>query len=244
VSNRPTKKKMGSERVRNARKAGSSNRNLWIFGGLIVVLAVALGVAVAVTRTESDVAGGGESPSGGTVVPSGDRGFGEVTVEGEPLPALPAGGSDPAVGLAAPSVSGVSFDGSAVELADDGKGKVVIFLAHWCPHCRAEVPRIQSWLDDNGMPTDVDVVAVATGSDDTRPNYPAGPWLRTEGWSVPTLLDDQDDTALAAFGSSGFPFFVAIDAEGQVVARASGEIDTATWEGLLAAAAGEPATAS
>ena len=33
----------------------------------------------------------------------------------------------------------MSFDGTPVEIAPDGKAKLVVFLAHWCPHCRAEV---------------------------------------------------------------------------------------------------------
>ncbi|MDH3607456.1 MAG: hypothetical protein OER12_10740, partial [Acidimicrobiia bacterium] len=55
--------------------------------------------------------------------------------------ALPRFGStpDPAVGLAAPTIAGTSFDGSAVSIEPSGKHQVVIFLAHWCPHCQSEV---------------------------------------------------------------------------------------------------------
>jgi len=55
-----------------------------------------------------------------------------VTITGEALPAYEQGGeSDPAVGLPAPEVAGVSFDGTEVSIADDGRPKVLFFLAHW-----------------------------------------------------------------------------------------------------------------
>jgi thiol-disulfide isomerase/thioredoxin len=135
-----------------------------------------------------------------------------------------------------PTVIGQSFDGSPVEIAPGGKPKVVMFLAHWCPHCQAEVPRLQEWLDTNGVPTDVDFFAVATGTTDTRGNFPPGNWLRREAWSVRTLVDDEQGTAATAFGLSGFPFFVVVDAQGAVVTRVSGELSVDQWDQLLEAA--------
>ena len=36
------------------------------------------------------------------------------------------------------------FDGDDITIgADDGTAKVILFVAHWCPHCQAEVPRDQ-----------------------------------------------------------------------------------------------------
>jgi hypothetical protein len=98
------------------------------------------------------------------------------------------------------------------------------------------VPRIQEWLDEDGMPADVNLVAVATANDPSRVNYPAGDWLRKEGWSVPTIVDDEEGTAAKAIGLSAFPFFVVVDADGEVVLRTSGELDRGQWDALLEAA--------
>ena len=123
----------------------------------------------------------------------------------------------------------------------DREAMIVLGLAHWCGHCQAEVPRLQEWFDDNGMPDDVDVVALATGSSSSQPNFPPGEWLVREGWSVPTLVDDEASTGGTAYGVQGFPAFVVVDADGDVVQRASGELTVEQWEQLLEAArSGEP----
>jgi thiol-disulfide isomerase/thioredoxin len=236
VSNRPNRSAANKRRVTAARTQPSGNRTIWIVVGVLVVVALAAIIAVAVTQSEEPVAGGGASPSGGTVVPSGSLDYGDVQVTGSALAQLPRGGTDTAVGETVPTITGVSFDDAGVTIEADGQPKIIMLLAHWCPHCQAEVPRIQEWLDENGMPSDVGLYAIATGTDSSRPNHPPGDWLREEGWSVPTLLDDEAGTAAQALGLSSYPFFVVVDGEGQVVLRTSGELTVDQWEALLEAA--------
>jgi hypothetical protein len=57
---------------------------------------------------------------------------------------------------------------------------------------------------------------------------------------VPTLADSDDKQAADAFGLSAFPFFVAVDASGEVVARTSGELTTEQFADLLDRARGTP----
>jgi len=38
------------------------------------------------------------------------------------------------------------------------------------------------------------------------------------------MIDDAQNSAATALGTSGFPFFVAVDAQGKVVVRGSGEL--------------------
>ena len=236
MSNRPAKRKVSSTTVASARNSGSGNRTVWIVVGMVVVVLLAAVIAIAVTRSEQDVAGGGTSPSGGTVVPSGDLDYGTVDVSGTPLPEMARGSSDAAIGETVPTVTGEQFDGAGITIAPGGKPKVVMFVAHWCPHCQAEVPRIQDWLDQNGTPNDVDLYTVATGTTSAQSNFPPGDWLREQGWSVPTMVDDEQNAAAQAYGLSGYPFFVVVDGAGNVVFRTSGELSTEQWEGLLEAA--------
>jgi cytochrome c biogenesis protein CcmG/thiol:disulfide interchange protein DsbE len=238
VSNRP-KKKVPPSRVTAARGDANRSRTLWIVIGVVVVVMVAAIVAIALSSSsDKEGAGGGASPSGGTVVPSGDLNFGTVDVTGTPLPLRPktATETDTALGETIPTVTGQQFDGSAISITPGGKPKVIMFVAHWCPHCQAEVPRIQEWLDNGGMPSDVDLYTVATGTDKSRPNYPPGKWLRGQGWSVPTMVDDEESTAGSAFGLSAYPFFVVVDSAGNVVTRTSGELSEDQWNALLEAA--------
>lgn len=240
MSNRPTRKPSASTRVYEARQAADKSRHIWIFVGVGVLVAVVAIAALAAGNMGKDTAGGGSSPSGGTVVPSGSLAYGPIDVSGEPLPPHPDGaaatGVDPAIGKTMPGLKGQTFDSNPLTLSADGKAKVIMFLAHWCPHCQKEVPLVQKWLDDNGMPSDVELFAVATGTSDSKPNFPPGAWLRQKSWSVPTIVDDRNTAAAKAFGLSGFPFFVAVGPDGKVVARTSGELPIEQFKALLDAA--------
>ena len=158
-----------------------------------------------------------------------------VELTGDPLPPL-ARGDDPAVGMPAPEVAGESFDGTPVAITDDGRPKLLVFLAHWCPHCQAEVPKILDWLEANGAPAGVEVYGVATATNEDRPNHPPSRWLDREGWALPTLADTAEGEVAEAFGLSAFPFFVVIDEDHQVVQRGSGELSAEQWEALLESA--------
>ena len=154
-----------------------------------------------------------------------------VTVTGEPLPVFGAE-PDPAVGMAAPALAGETFDGLPVSITP-GEGPMAIwFVAHWCPHCQAEVPRIVALADQGALPEGVEIAAVSTGVDPAAPNYPPSAWLETEGWPFPVMADDEEGTAASAYGLAGFPFLVLIDAEGNVSVRTSGELGD---DGIVAA---------
>ena len=200
---------------------------LWIgTAALVVVLAVAAIVS-----------------SGGDEKKTSAEGVEEtrpVTVTGTALPEYePGSGADPAVGQTIPEVTGQSFDGSPVEIRNDGRAKVIIFVAHWCPHCQKEIPLLAGYLESNSLPDGVDLYTVSTGVVSNRPNYPPSAWLEEEGWTVKTLADSEDGKAADAFGLSGFPFFVAADASGKVVVRTSGEISTNVFADLARRAAGQ-----
>jgi cytochrome c biogenesis protein CcmG, thiol:disulfide interchange protein DsbE len=186
---------------------------LWAAAVLVGLLAIA---AVVITR--DDGAGQGEAAARSETA--------AVQVTGTALPPLPSGGgTDPAVGRQAPALRGTGFDGGARAISADGRPKVVIFLAHWCPHCQREVPQIVDWLAA-GSPDGVDLYSVATATSQQQPNYPPSAWLAREGWTLPVLTDDAGGTAAAAYGVSGFPFFVFVDADGKVVKRTAGELPT------------------
>lgn len=148
-----------------------------------------------------------------------------VTATGTSLPKFPEGNQpDPATGMTSPELTGTSLSGAPMSITNDGKPRVIILLAHWCPHCQKEVPLVQKWLNAGGKPADVDLVAIATGNDPARPNYPPTVWLDREHWTVPTMVDSPPQTAANVYGLTGFPFWVVVDAQGRVVGRLSGEV--------------------
>lgn len=162
--------------------------------------------------------------------------YGEVEIQGDALPLMPQAApiDDSATGLAYPDVKGQNFSGDTVTIDHtDGRAKGIVFLAHWCTHCQAEVPRVQAWLDATGGDPDVDLYSVATSMNSGQPNFPPSSWLEGEDWSVPVIRDDQDNSALLAYGAGGFPYWVFTNADGTVAIRTSGELTTEQLETIL-----------
>ncbi len=200
----------------------------WIIGGVVAVVVV-IGLVVFLS---------GGSDGGGATQETAN-----VTISGEDLPPLEASGlpspdQDPAFGMTAPKLVGESFDESEVVIdPSDGTPKVLVFLAHWCPHCQAEVPKIQKWIDEGNQPEGVEIIAVSTSVDSSKNNYPPSQWLDREGWTSEVMVDDPGSSALAAYGGAGFPFFTMIGADGKVVQRGSGELPEAEWDAAVNALA-------
>lgn len=184
--------------------------------GVVVVLLVALGIALL---------GGGDEP--GTGFDPAD--YAVPMIEGE---AFAPGAS----GVPAPAVrADALLSEGQLDLPKQGEATMVVFLAHWCQFCNAEVPVINEWLEESGLPEGVELRAVATGIDSTQPNYPPDEWLRDFGWAVPTLTDI-DGSIGNAYGVDSYPKWVFIDAEGTVVGS-SGSLTAADMADIAASLA-------
>lgn len=191
-----------------------SPRSWPIAVGLVALIAAAAAVALL---------GGGDGEGAGL------EEVGAPTVEGQALP-TPGPGVDAA--LDAPVVTGESFSGEQVRIPARDTASIVLFLAHWCPHCQREVPVVQDWIEAGGLPEDVELVSVATAIDPSRSNYPPDEWLEREGWSPPVLVDT-DGSVAQAYGLASFPFWVFVSADGQVVSRRSGELTVPQLESAI-----------
>ena len=195
----------------------SSGRGKFIVGAIIaIVIGGAAIVAISSSGSKSDSASGAVSE------------FSDITVTGDALPAFDSVSTavDTAIGMPAPVISGKGFTGTSITTEGTGTPMMVIFLAHWCPHCQREVPLLVQWEKDGKTPTGIDVIAVATGTDPANPNYPPSEWLAREQFPAlwPVIADSKDKAAANAFGLSGYPYFVLVDAQGNVFKRVSGEV--------------------
>lgn len=209
---------------------------IWIIVGIVVVVA---GIAAVVVARGS----GQEKADNQTgTVQVGDGDATGTTIDGAPVGSLPVYDAtlaeDPAVGMTIPSVSGTDFAGDEVAIAPGGDAKILMFVAHWCPHCQAEVPLIKEHLDESPLPDGVELITVSTSVKPGADNYPPQDWLASEDWEFPVIADDEASTVAAQFGLSAFPYFVAVDADGKVVARSSGELTTDQFDAMVDAAAG------
>jgi thiol-disulfide isomerase/thioredoxin len=120
-------------------------------------------------------------------------------------------------------LNGFAFDGTTLTIAPTGKPMLVVFLAHWCSHCNAEVPRLIEWKNSGTMPADMGVIGVSTGARNDAPNWPPSQWVVDKGWPWPVMADSEDQGAALAFGVSGYPGLILLDGDGKVLARRSGE---------------------
>ena len=188
--------------------------------------------AIAAALIAAMVLSPGKASSSDTTISAADE-YGHPTISGDSLPPFPTGASastDPAIGMVAPEVNGHDFDGSAVSITPDGTPKAVVFIAHWCPHCRNEVPRVQQWINSGGGVAGVDLISVTTALNPQQVNWPPSQWLKNEGWTQPNLRDDQASSVLNAYGGSSFPFWVFLKGDGTVALRMAGETDISTLQ--------------
>ena len=168
---------------------------------------------------------------------SGATESGEPLVTGEALPVLQDNATDPAIGLPIPEVVGADFAGNEVTISRDGRSKVIVFLAHWCPHCQYEVPILRDFVEQGLVPEEVDLYSVTTGISATRENYPPSEWLEREGWNIPLIVDDTGNTVGEVFGLSAYPFWVIVGPDDTVLGRLAGRIEAENLPALLAGAA-------
>jgi len=188
----------------------------WIVGGVIAAVVLVAVIVVVVV-------GGGDKdhPPSYYARP--------VEVVGDPLPdfteEMAGGAPDTAVGEQAPVVKGQDYTDAAVTIDAQTDGPtLVVVLAHWCPHCNNEIPRLNQWRESGRIPAALNIVGVSTAVQADAANYPPDSWLKAKDWQWPVISDTVDATAMAAFGATGFPTLIFIGSDGEVRWRMSGEI--------------------
>jgi len=203
--------------TKNQSQSSDKSRSILIGGIVVVIVAIVIFI---VFSSSTNTEPGNE--------------YGEPQVQGQlsPMPQN-AQVDTSATGEISPTVIGADFNGNEVRIENDGRAKAIVFLAHWCPHCQNEVPAVQEWLDSGGGVDNVDMYSVATAMNPTGDNYPSSDWLEAEDWTVPLIVDDQEDTVYRAHGSGGFPFWVFVNSDGTVALRVAGSTPVSDLEQIM-----------
>ncbi len=206
----------------------------------LAALALAGGLAIAACGSDSDAEEPAPEPAAEEPAaeepadePAGDEPVADfvaqpaenqaVSFAGDPLAPFEDPGNDTAIGSQAPVVDGADFDGRAVRIGEGtGAPTLLVFLAHWCPHCNDEIPELLELRDDGRFPADLEVVGISTVVASDRDNYPPSEWAEEKGWTWPMLADDRNSTAIQVFGGTSFPYTVLLDGDGEVLARRAG----------------------
>ena len=232
---------MAQNQRKKKQKTTSSVRENGNLKVVLYIVLVVVGIAGAVSL---GTAGGSTktTTNSGVTVPGGVAAaeFQEVKVAGDKLAPMPESGDDPAVGKAAPTLTGYDLAGRPVTIdpGSDGKATMVVFLAHWCPHCNYEIPVLNEWKEKGLTPPNLRVVGVTTASRQDQANWPPSKWLVAKKWAFDQFADSEKQDASAAYGVGGYPFLVFIDAAGNVTSRTSGEVPVEDITKAANAAAG------
>ena len=221
------RRKAQAKAARQPGEGGGSRGVMWIAIAVVVVLAAGIAIFAASGDDAKSTAPVTSDSASGATLPDTQP----VTVTGDALAAYVQSVSpDPAVGMSAPVLTGKDFQGDVVtvDAVKDGP-YMVVFLAHWCPHCNVEIPLLLDWKTTGGVPANLHVVGVATAVAASAENYPPADWFSNKGWSWPVMVDQSQGDGVAgvaaqAYGASGWPYFVIVGADGKVKFRGSGEI--------------------
>lgn len=192
--------------------------------GVVVLAGVAVALVFLLGRGEADTSAATTSvstspPERGTPDSSGARTHvDDLTVTGSAAP----NGAAPT--LAGPDV----VTGEALSLASlEGKPTLVLFWAHWCPHCQKMMPVFQEFADEHSDEFNVLTVATAIGAQPSQPQFSSPKRLMTtQDITLPTMRDGENDAA-NAYDVKGFPAMYLVDANGVLVGSAQGEMSQA-----------------
>ncbi|MBN2112849.1 MAG: TlpA family protein disulfide reductase [Acidimicrobiia bacterium] len=210
----------------------------WVVPTLVLALVGGFGGGLAVGLL---VAGAGDSgqaattttrPATATTVPwDPAEAYGAtVAVDGSPLPMLGSAETDTAIGRPLPVITGTDFAGRRLTIATDGRPKLIVALAHWCPYCNAEVPILQEWYGDG--PEGIDLITLSVYTDPNRSNFPPAAWLAEARWDMPLLADDSQRTLVTTLGIPAVPFWLLVSADGTVLQRLTGQLPAESLDGI------------
>ena len=211
-----------------------STRKTFLIIGAAVLLAAA--IAIGFSGGSDDVTTQPRTTVEGEVA-SGE--FQPVIVDGDALSPLGDGSSNPALdtamGKTAPTLNGYTFAGNPVSITPGANSQplMLVFLAHWCPHCNREVPRLIDWQEQGLVPEGLRVIGVTTASRNDQANWPPSDWIEEMKWPFEVFADSEAGDAANAYGVDGFPFIAIVNAEGKIVGRHSGELELADLDAFV-----------
>lgn len=193
-----------------------------VLAGIAVALVFLLGrgdreqaAATSVTSTSSPQRGSLGSEEDNPASSGANAHVEDLTVSGT------ATANAPAPPLAGPDV----VTNEPLSLASvKGKPTLLVFWAHWCPHCQKMMPVFQQFADDHSDAFNVLTVATAIGAQPSQPQFSSPKRLMTtQDITLPTMRDG-DGAAATAYDVTGFPAMYLVDANGVLVGSAQGEM--------------------
>lgn len=130
--------------------------------------------------------------------------------------------------VTAPDFTVYDAAGNPVKLSDYfGKPIVLNFWASWCGPCQMEMPDFQEKYEALDGQVQFLMINMTDGSRETVTS--ASEFIKDQGYTFPVLYDTETDAA-TAYSANSLPTTYFIDANGYVIARATGAISGDTLQ--------------
>lgn len=124
-------------------------------------------------------------------------------------------------GELAPNFELTTMDGETVKLTDfRGKRVMLNFWATWCGPCRAEMPDMQKFYEDE----DVEILAVNLTASQSGEKEKIPKFTDEYGITFPILLDENSDVS-TLYQIQPIPTSYLIDSEGRIHNKAFGALN-------------------
>ena len=124
--------------------------------------------------------------------------------------------------IQAPNVTILDASGKEVQLQSlVGKPIILNFWASWCPPCKAEMPDFEAAYKEHGDTIQFMMVNTTDGGRETIAT--AEKYIASQGYSFPIYFDTKQEAAIE-YGVSAIPTTYFINAQGHIIAYATGAI--------------------
>ena len=137
-----------------------------------------------------------------------------------------------AKGEKAPDFQLITLDGDEVKLSDyRGKKVLLNFWATWCPPCRAEMPHMKTYYDEQAKDENVVILAVNLTTEDKGLGK-IQDFVEEFELEFPIPMDENGDVG-ALYQAVSIPTSYAIDTEGRIQNKVVGPMDETMMEQLI-----------
>lgn len=138
-----------------------------------------------------------------------------------------------AKGEVAPDFELTTLDGKAVKLSDyQGKKVILNFWATWCPPCRAEMPHMQDYFEEQADRENVEILAVNLTTED-RGLDKVETFVNEYGLTFPIPMDKEGEIG-SIYQTVTIPTSYILDTDGRVQNKIVGPMNETMIEELIA----------
>lgn len=138
-----------------------------------------------------------------------------------------------AKGEKAPDFDLTTLDGEAVKLSDyKGKKVILNFWATWCPPCRAEMPDMQKYYEEQAAGSNVEILAVNLTTADKGMDE-INDFVEEFSLTFPIPMDTEGKVG-EIYQAASIPTSYMIDTEGRVQNKIVGPMNEQMMEDFIA----------